>query len=98
MQLCTSPSACALLPSSTSARIRTVFFSQAEDGIRALYVTGVQTCALPISSPPTESVLLRVGRAELAAAAGQVGGLGGVAGEFDGAVVGLAGLLAAAQA
>src|SRR5204862_8168578 len=35
------------------------FFFQAEDGIRDLYVTGVQTCALPISSsratgsPPT---------------------------------------------
>src|SRR6266576_5539024 len=27
------------------------FFSQAEDGIRDLYVTGVQTCALPISRP-----------------------------------------------
>src|SRR5690349_24242411 len=26
------------------------FFFQAEDGIRDLYVTGVQTCALPISS------------------------------------------------
>src|SRR6267378_6547406 len=26
------------------------FFCQAEDGIRDLYVTGVQTCALPISS------------------------------------------------
>src|SRR5206468_8319200 len=26
-----------------------VFFFQAEDGIRALIVTGVQTCALPIS-------------------------------------------------
>src|SRR6267378_197168 len=25
------------------------FFVQAEDGIRGLYVTGVQTCALPIS-------------------------------------------------
>src|SRR5438874_13091464 len=25
------------------------FFFQAEDGIRVLYVTGVQTCALPIS-------------------------------------------------
>src|SRR5690349_25131477 len=25
------------------------FFFQAEDGIRELYVTGVQTCALPIS-------------------------------------------------
>src|SRR6266403_595076 len=31
-------------------RIRSLvfFFFQAEDGIRALYVTGVQTCALPI--------------------------------------------------
>src|SRR6266496_2736916 len=28
------------------------FFFQAEDGIRALYVTGVQTCALPISAEP----------------------------------------------
>src|SRR5438874_13454295 len=27
-----------------------VFFFQAEDGIRDLYVTGVQTCALPIST------------------------------------------------
>src|SRR5438874_13360764 len=27
----------------------TRFFFQAEDGIRDLYVTGVQTCALPIS-------------------------------------------------
>src|SRR5207249_4521048 len=28
------------------------FFFQAEDGIRGRNVTGVQTCALPISSPP----------------------------------------------
>src|SRR2546430_3755108 len=28
------------------------FFFQAEDGIRDLTVTGVQTCALPISSRP----------------------------------------------
>src|SRR2546430_16287884 len=28
-----------------------VFFFQAEDGIRDLTVTGVQTCALPISDP-----------------------------------------------
>src|SRR5438874_7210958 len=31
------------------------FFFQAEDGIRDLYVTGVQTCALPISSRPDGS-------------------------------------------
>src|SRR5204863_3373052 len=30
------------------------FFFQAEDGIRDLYVTGVQTCALPICSPRLE--------------------------------------------
>src|SRR5256886_3729682 len=30
-------------------RVRCVFFFQAEDGIRDLTVTGVQTCALPIS-------------------------------------------------
>src|SRR5256886_11548559 len=29
-----------------------IFFFQAEDGIRDLTVTGVQTCALPISSTP----------------------------------------------
>src|SRR6202042_3310125 len=28
---------------------RVLFLSQAEDGIRDLYVTGVQTCALPIT-------------------------------------------------
>src|SRR2546430_11135780 len=34
------------------------FFFQAEDGIRDLTVTGVQTCALPISARP-EAVALR---------------------------------------
>src|SRR5438874_10160732 len=32
-----------------SCRFTLLFFFQAEDGIRDLYVTGVQTCALPIS-------------------------------------------------
>src|SRR5204863_4144931 len=31
------------------------FFFQAEDGIRDLYVTGVQTCALPIFTSPAGS-------------------------------------------
>src|SRR6266511_4504637 len=31
------------------------FFFQAEDGIRGFHVTGVQTCALPISRPPDEA-------------------------------------------
>src|SRR5215469_14606145 len=33
------------------------FFFQAEDGIRDLYVTGVQTCALPISLQAAKNVL-----------------------------------------
>src|SRR5206468_7635127 len=33
--------------------ISLIFFFQAEDGIRDLIVTGVQTCALPIFSPMT---------------------------------------------
>src|SRR3712207_9402842 len=32
-----------------------VFFFQAEDGIRDIGVTGVQTCALPISSRPARA-------------------------------------------
>src|SRR5260370_5161729 len=35
-----------------------VFFFQAEDGIRDSSVTGVQTCALPISRRSTSSVLI----------------------------------------
>src|SRR5256886_12219621 len=41
------PSSIALATSGASAKIG-VFFFQAEDGIRDLTVTGVQTCALPI--------------------------------------------------
>src|SRR6266403_3408354 len=34
------------------------FFFQAEDGIRDLYVTGVQTCALPISQAcPADAIV-----------------------------------------
>src|SRR5699024_12189009 len=33
-----------------------VFFFQAEDGIRDRNVTGVQTCALPISRPTSDKV------------------------------------------
>src|SRR5690606_9580224 len=32
------------------------FFFRAEDGIRAFHVTGVQTCALPISDAPVPAV------------------------------------------
>src|SRR5206468_6950908 len=42
------------------------FFFQAEDGIRDLIVTGVQTCALPIfpaAAPPSDRLSPRDGRA-----------------------------------
>src|SRR2546425_2257037 len=39
------------------------FFFQAEDGIRDKLVTGVQTCALPISRQAADRVLLRRVRA-----------------------------------
>src|SRR5207249_5613043 len=38
------------------------FFFQAEDGIRDRNVTGVQTCALPISSDPDNHVAIVSGR------------------------------------
>src|SRR2546430_9169115 len=38
------------------------FFFQAEDGIRDLTVTGVQTCALPISPGPSTSSTRSVAR------------------------------------
>src|SRR6266853_952290 len=47
------------------------FFFQAEDGIRDLTVTGVQTCALPIlmnGVKALETVLRRAGYASVAAA------------------------------
>src|SRR5690606_40871930 len=36
------------------------FFFQAEDGIRDFHVTGVQTCALPISSPAPSPPAVRL--------------------------------------
>src|SRR3712207_2041731 len=47
------------------------FFFQAEDGIRDIGVTGVQTCALPIFlslAPPDERIVLVEDSAELAPA------------------------------
>src|SRR6266496_367291 len=43
-----------------------VFFFQAEDGIRDLYVTGVQTCALPISRADVDVERVRRDRARAA--------------------------------
>src|SRR5690349_23413681 len=71
------------------------FFFQAEDGIRDLYVTGVQTCALPISNDPvcsmhTHLALARFVRgdvagaeAELVASAGRAAGLAYPQGPFS---------------
>src|SRR5439155_10889689 len=47
---------------------RSFFFFQAEDGIRAGHVTGVQTCALPISGFRTPRTVLARDTVELRAA------------------------------
>src|SRR2546430_4227676 len=47
---------------STVALLLFFFFFQAEDGIRDLTVTGVQTCALPISSAPVAGPTVWRGR------------------------------------
>src|SRR5690349_22792495 len=52
------------------------FFFQAEDGIRDLYVTGVQTCALPILGDEAASLFARLARETLRAAADSVGNTG----------------------
>src|SRR5438874_12241259 len=48
-----------------------VFFFQAEDGIRVLYVTGVQTCALPISIEEDQRPARHFRRARLEEVAGR---------------------------
>src|SRR2546430_6187181 len=81
--------------------VRLVFFCQAEDGIRDLTVTGVQTCALPISFgiPPfkLEKQVLQM-RHEIMADMGvefrlgcEVGAeaFGGLLGEYDAVFLGL---------
>src|SRR5438105_10223954 len=50
-----------------------VFFFQAEDGIRDPLVTGVQTCALPISGVPRRLVLTTVARGRFVKLAAQRG-------------------------
>src|SRR5256886_1770694 len=49
------------------------FFFQAEDGIRDLTVTGVQTCALPISQPATVLLMMLL----VTLTADQLAGIGG---------------------
>src|SRR5215204_1416031 len=61
------------------------FFFQAEDGIRDHCVTGVQTCALPISLALTASsvslAIRRAGRSEYRTAAARASGCRGTSGE-----------------
>src|SRR5690606_32602389 len=45
------------IPSPTTPYSSPSFFFQAEDGIRDFHVTGVQTCALPITLRPTRPIL-----------------------------------------
>src|SRR6266700_7477822 len=49
-----------LLYVSSTFIIRFFFFFQAEDGIRDFHVTGVQTCALPISKWPATWLICKV--------------------------------------
>src|SRR5215469_16659456 len=53
-----------------AASTSTLFFFQAEDGIRDLDVTGVQTCALPIPSEHPSACKDQLGRLRVGAAVG----------------------------
>src|SRR2546422_7049709 len=59
------------------AQIYTVFFFQAEDGIRDVAVTGVQTCALPISDPAEMLAFGGLGGRGLGGKVEQLGRTGG---------------------
>src|SRR3712207_8428988 len=50
-----------------------IFFFQAEDGIRDIGVTGVQTCALPISPRAPAACCLVAGGSSLGARGARVG-------------------------
>src|SRR5437764_7964224 len=53
--------------------VRSVFFFQAEDGIRYTSVTGVQTCALPIWRRRSPTPAVRVARPQVVSVAAGVG-------------------------
>src|SRR5690606_41054484 len=52
-----------------AGKTRRNFLFQAEDGIRDFHVTGVQTCALPISSSPRTASTVRTAPSATAIAA-----------------------------
>src|SRR5690606_38925335 len=60
-----------------------VFFLQAEDGIRAFHVTGVQTCALPISRGPDWVDRVRLARRSRCSMLYAIGDIQGCAAEFE---------------
>src|SRR5690606_40098315 len=51
------------------------FYIQAEDGIRDFHVTGVQTCALPISLAPDITSLAQIRGKRVAVEGAEVGGV-----------------------
>src|SRR5256886_5814944 len=63
--ICSAGGSAAFYPACTPAGPLMFFFFQAEDGIRDLTVTGVQTCALPISGghPDVTSINRNLARA-----------------------------------
>src|SRR5690606_40600429 len=68
------------------------FFFQAEDGIRDFHVTGVQTCALPISGGPGGQAVPAGGRGEVAPVAVVIAQLTQREGRRRALVRGMAGL------
>src|SRR5690349_23859166 len=74
---------------SSTSTDQSLFFFQAEDGIRDLYVTGVQTCALPISfgslrrASSTEPTIWPTGSELSCAGAAGRGGVGGFGGRSE---------------
>src|SRR2546422_7794338 len=58
------------------------FFFQAEDGIRDVAVTGVQTCALPISTSGESPNVIRAAQAAKARGVGVVALLGRTGGQL----------------
>src|SRR3712207_8549473 len=70
-----------------------IFLFQAEDGIRDIGVTGVQTCALPILVGLCAGMRLHIGEAAVEQACGALRGEGlGLVHEFAAAVVAPAGI------
>src|SRR5260221_7936877 len=55
-----SPPACSFFTTNSVSLFSSFFFFQAEDGIRDHCVTGVQTCALPISERFLPAALYRI--------------------------------------